>query len=186
MESLRGWSGTPEPLGKLIRQQGWQVTLPSEAEWEKAARGRDGRIFPWEGEFENSRANSGETGIGRTTAVGSFRSGASPCGCLDMAGNVWEWTRGLWGEDVFEPASKYPYKQDEREDVNAPPGVLRVLRGGAFVSDRRFVRCAFRSWNNPDYRFISIGFRVVVLPSSTLTSEPSGLRISEKEPKNLR
>jgi formylglycine-generating enzyme required for sulfatase activity len=84
---------------------------------------------------------------------------------LDMAGNVWEWTRSLWGEHDESPTFKYPYRpNDGREDMEAPNNIKRVLRGGAFDNDHRIVRCACRSRNFPYGRGRFYGFRVVMRP----------------------
>jgi formylglycine-generating enzyme required for sulfatase activity len=154
----------------LSEVTGRPYRLPSEAEWEKGARGTDGRLWPWGNQWDAERCNSEEGGKGGTTPVGAYPEGASPYGLLDMVGNVWEWTQSLWGKDWEEPSFKYPYDPDDgRENLEAKG--RRVLRGGAFDLNRRPGRCAYRYSSAPYGLGRSRGFRVVLVAPGF----PSGL-----------
>jgi formylglycine-generating enzyme required for sulfatase activity len=88
-------------------------------------------------------------------------------GCEDMSGNVWERTRSLWGKELWKPDFVYPYEPDDpnREHLDAGNDVLRVVRGGSWLSDRDVVRCAYRGRDRPGSRSFNIGFRVVLRSS---------------------
>jgi formylglycine-generating enzyme required for sulfatase activity len=168
---LRLWDGTPQELQELIRRMGWIVSLPSEAEWEKAARGPTGWIYPWGPQFDYDRANAFQSGLDSTSAVGAFPSGASPYQVEDMSGNVWEWTRSL-----YQP---YPYRPDDgREDLSASSDHMRVLRGGSYYSHAKYVRCATRHAFYPVSRDKNTGFRLALTPPTALRGVGRSVNLS--------
>jgi formylglycine-generating enzyme required for sulfatase activity len=135
------------------------VNLPSEAEWEVAASGTDGRRYPWGHQPDPQKANYDRTGLLTTSTVGCFPTGISPFGVEDLSGNVWEWTRSRYaGYPYPEPGEQ----RQQREDLDTTRE--RVLRGGSFGDNQHFVRCAYRNYFAPVNRNSNHGFRIVVSP----------------------
>ncbi|MGE5343464.1 MAG: SUMF1/EgtB/PvdO family nonheme iron enzyme [Candidatus Omnitrophota bacterium] len=160
------WNDAKEYCNWLSKKVGVSFTLPTEAQWEKGARGTDGRKYPWgnHAPYANGTwyANYGEVdrekrkegGFEKTSPVGFYPQGASPYGLMDMAGNVWEWCSDWYKYYPLMPLKKNP--------TGPVAGDLRVLRSGSWFRDARSVRSAMRLRDDPGYRHDSVGFRLSI------------------------
>ena len=150
------WHDTQNFFVWLNNLTGADFRLPTEAEWEKAARGTDGREYPWGNQWEANKANTAESQLKRLTPVGSYPDGISPFGCYDMAGNAYDWCSDWFHIDTY----KY---SDPDNPMGAAEGRRKVIRGGSWLPRGEFAaRCANRASYEPTRAVHNVGFRIAV------------------------
>lgn len=160
------WTDANEYCKWFSQKIGLKFKLPTEAQWEKSARGINGYKYPWgdHGPYYNGKwyanhaANDswdkrGDDGFEYTAPVGSFSLGESPYGLMDMAGNVWEWCNDWYAGDYYK-------KSLEKNPKGPESGTYHVVRGGSWLGDARLLRCASRDFDRPSYRSYLRGFRL--------------------------
>ncbi|MCX6582825.1 MAG: formylglycine-generating enzyme family protein, partial [Candidatus Aminicenantes bacterium] len=158
------WADAAAYCRWISQETGLTFQLPTEAQWEKAARGSRGIRYPWGNEFDKNKCNSGESDLQKTMPVGSYPLGKSPYGCMDMAGNVWEWCSDWYDENY--------YKESPGKNPQGPAGgSRRVLRGGRWVVVAPGCRAACRFDFFPAVRDSGAGFRLSRLLEEKLNAE---------------
>ncbi|HLF27183.1 MAG TPA: SUMF1/EgtB/PvdO family nonheme iron enzyme [Anaerolineae bacterium] len=152
------WNAAAAYCAWLSEITGKPYRLPAEAQWEKAARGIDGRTFPWGHQWDRQRCNTLEDGARRTTPVGTYSpAGDSPYGCADMCGNVWEWVADWYAKDYYAVSTTH-------ENPRGPAkGAVKVMRGGSYGTDFRQGRAANRSFGNRSAANPEVGFRCAIV-----------------------
>jgi formylglycine-generating enzyme required for sulfatase activity len=173
-EKLRAWPGTPTQLATLLREQDWIISMPSEAEWEKAAcwAGDHKRRYPWGQNPDPNRANFRDAGIGSTSPVGCFPDGASPYGIEDMSGNAWEFTRtAVWSSEHSRNIQAW---RERGTDTHGLSGMLwPVFKGGGHSYGAPVVRCAMTLWSPASQGLPMGGFRTVLVPRASALQDPT-------------
>jgi formylglycine-generating enzyme required for sulfatase activity len=161
------WVEAREFCRWLSEESGKKMELPTEAQWERAARGDDGRKYPWgDEEPDGTRAHYGKDWEEGPMPVGSHPAGKGPYGHMDLAGNVWEWCRDAWKKDAYKERGELTVNPGGSEAEDGDPGEARACRGGAVRVERWGLRSAYRSRFRADDRSYGLGFRVAALPAS--------------------